>query len=171
MVEWITEMLEVKSVIDVGCGPGHLMSALQQRGVKPFGIDVSDAALQRTREKRLEVQHFDLRTDGSLPGIPYDLAVCCEVAEHIDEKSAESLVGKLTEAAPVVYMTAAEPDGAPGLFHVNEQEHEYWIELTKAKGYRLDEELTESARQFMTDEKVVPYLARPLVFRASEETA
>lgn len=166
--KWITEELAPESVIDVGCGPGHLMEAFEERGVDTFGIDVSDAALRRTREKGLEVERFDLRTDASLPGGPYDLAVCCEVAEHIEEKHAESLVNKLTKAAPVVYMTAAEPDGAPGLFHVNEQEHKYWIELMGAQGYRYDEELTMEARDVFADKSVVPYLARPLIFKDEE---
>ena len=165
VADWVTETLAPQSVIDVGCGPGHQMEAFEQRGVDTFGIDVSNAALRRTRRKGLDVKRFDLRSDESLPGGPHDLSVCCEVAEHIKEKHAESLVKKLTEAAPIVYMTAAEPDGGPGLFHVNEQPHEYWIALMEAEGYYYDEETTRHARHVLGEKSVVPYLARPLIFR------
>ncbi|MFF7333393.1 class I SAM-dependent methyltransferase [Streptomyces sp. NPDC090306] len=37
------------SVLDVGCGPGRLVSALATQGRRSLGIDVSEAAVARTR--------------------------------------------------------------------------------------------------------------------------
>ncbi|MER6353455.1 methyltransferase domain-containing protein [Streptomyces sp. NPDC001634] len=37
------------SVLDVGCGPGRLVAALAARGVPALGVDVSRAAVSRTR--------------------------------------------------------------------------------------------------------------------------
>jgi len=37
------------SVLDVGCGPGRLVTALTARGVRVLGVDVSPAAVARTR--------------------------------------------------------------------------------------------------------------------------
>jgi len=165
MGDWINTHLDPDTVIDVGCGPGHLMKVLEERGVDVFGVDISTAAIRRTREKGLDVAEFDLRVSSKLPGIPYNVAVCCEVAEHLESQYADELVRKLTEAAPIVFMTAAEPDGAPGLFHVNEQEHEYWIALMEEHGYLLDNELTSSARSAFSKRPVISYLARPMIFR------
>ncbi|WP_173317690.1 class I SAM-dependent methyltransferase [Streptomyces fulvorobeus] len=36
-------------VLDIGCGPGRLVAALAARGHRALGIDVSDAAIDRTR--------------------------------------------------------------------------------------------------------------------------
>lgn len=36
-------------VLDVGCGPGRLVAALAVRGHRALGIDISDAAVDRTR--------------------------------------------------------------------------------------------------------------------------
>ncbi|WEH38796.1 class I SAM-dependent methyltransferase [Streptomyces sp. NBC_01218] len=36
-------------VLDVGCGPGRLVAALSRRGHRALGIDVSEAAVARTR--------------------------------------------------------------------------------------------------------------------------
>ena len=168
IADWICRRIDPQSIIDVGCGPGHMVESLEIRGVDTFGIDISDAALRRTRKKGLEVERFDLRSEAPLPGGEYDLAVCCEVAEHIEEKYAASLVQKLTDVAPIVYMTAAEPDGPPGLFHVNEQEHDYWIRLMEAQGYHYEEDLTMDARRVLNKRSVVSHLARPLIFSANK---
>ncbi|MDW8804235.1 class I SAM-dependent methyltransferase [Streptomyces scabiei] len=37
-------------VLDVGCGPGRLVAALASRGVTALGVDVSPAAVARTRQ-------------------------------------------------------------------------------------------------------------------------
>jgi SAM-dependent methyltransferase len=38
-------------VLDVGCGPGRLVSALARRGVPALGVDISPAAVARTRHQ------------------------------------------------------------------------------------------------------------------------
>lgn len=169
--EWISVHLQPKRVIDVGCGPGHMMAALAQRGVQTFGVDLSTAALARVKDKKLPAQKFDLTADVALPGVPYELAVCCEVAEHLDARYAGRLVDHLTSAAPVVFMTAAEPmdaqtDGV-GLYHVNEQPNEYWIDLMQKRGYTLDQATTKECREYLAVRDVTPYLKVPMIFRSS----
>jgi SAM-dependent methyltransferase len=39
------------STLDVGCGPGRLVSALAQRGVAALGIDISGEAIAQARER------------------------------------------------------------------------------------------------------------------------
>mgnify|MGYP000281858101 CR=1 FL=1 len=45
----VDQFVKKGRVLDVGCGPGHLMHALARRGVKTFGVDISAAALDRDR--------------------------------------------------------------------------------------------------------------------------
>lgn len=165
---WIVERLRPGRVVDIGCGPGHLMAALRERGAEVFGVDIAEAALSRSRAKGLSVERVDLTDAGQpIPGTPYDLAVCFEVAEHLDARFADALVRQLVSAAPVVMLTAAEPDASigPGLFHVNEQPNAYWIERMTAAGMRLDEAATSEARRRFTAEGVIVYLAKPMVFQ------
>jgi hypothetical protein len=136
-----------------------------------FGVDVSREALRASREKGLTVEPFDLTAPGvPLPGAPYDLAISCEVAEHLEERFADLFVEKLTAAAPRVFLTAAEPDTGlgPGLYHVNEQPHAYWVKKMAGKGFKLDEAATESARKHLDRPEVIEYLRRPMVFGAEE---
>lgn len=164
MAHWIAENLKPSRVIDVGCGPGHFMQALEAVGIACVGVDVAKTALLCCEEKNLSVTRFDLTLPGSLPGIPYDLAVSCEVAEHLEERFAARFVDKLAEAAPVVFLTAAVP-GDGGLHHHNEQPNSYWIDLMRRRGMELDAESTRSAREWFAPRGVIRYLARPMIFR------
>jgi hypothetical protein len=130
-------------------------------------VDVSDAAAAIVKAKGLPFQQFNLVTEpGPLPGVPYDLAISCEVAEHLEPVYADQFVRKLTQAAPRVYLTAAEPKpgGYPGLQHFNEQPNEYWIELMRQHGFQLDHAGTASARETFGKRDVICYLARPMIF-------
>jgi SAM-dependent methyltransferase len=123
IADWIVENIAPRSVIDVGCGPGHMMEALNQRGVAVYGVDISKAALARVKQRGLPSERFDLTRSGmSLPGGPYDLVISCEVAERLDEQYARNFVRLLTEAGQRVYMPAAEPAASGvGLFHYNDK--------------------------------------------------
>lgn len=167
IAEWIVQNMSPRSVIDIGCGPGHLTAQMRERGVNVTGCDLSGAALRACGEKGLDVFEFDLTKDGSLLTNPVDLAICCEVAEHLGEEHADTFVEHLVSASRSVYLTAAEPEpGAPpGLYHVNEQPNAYWEEKLRLRGYELDRKLTLSAREYLLGSGVISYLAKPLVFK------
>ncbi len=46
--------------LDVGCGPGRLLVALQRRRVDAYGIDVSDAAVAHAQERGVRVSRHDV---------------------------------------------------------------------------------------------------------------
>jgi 2-polyprenyl-3-methyl-5-hydroxy-6-metoxy-1,4-benzoquinol methylase len=171
IADWIVENIAPRSVIDVGCGPGHMMEALQQRGVAVYGVDISTAALARVKQRGLSAERFDLtRQDVSLPGGPYDLVISSEVAEHLEERHARNLVRLLTEAGHRIYMTAAEPDPSAGvgLFHYNEQPNAYWINLMAERGFRYEPEITTRCRERLRAANVVSYLAVVMNFTRTE---
>ena len=67
-------------------------------------------------------------------GRRFDLAICLEVAEHIDEKRASDFLSTLTSFSDHVLFSAAIPyQGGTG--HVNEQWPGYWARLFADKGY------------------------------------
>jgi hypothetical protein len=144
------------------------MAALARRQVSVFGVDISRESMHRLRRKGLKAETFDL-TDGGrpLPGGGYDVAISCEVAEHLEERHAQTFVRHLVGASDVVLLTAAEPDGdhGPGLFHFNEQPREYWIELFERQGYAYDKDVSADSTQYLGSHGVISYLATPMVFR------
>jgi SAM-dependent methyltransferase len=61
--------------LDVGCGPGRLLVALQQHGIAAHGIDVSAAAVARARARGASATRADVLvgpTHGPLRGSPTD---------------------------------------------------------------------------------------------------
>jgi len=165
---WISKNLAPSRVIDVGCGPGHMMAALATHDIDVFGVDISDAAIERVKKKNFPVERFDLTVVNTpIPGAPYDMALCCEVAEHLDEKYASQFVDTLTRCADLVYLTAAEPDPnlGVGMFHLNEQPNSYWIDLFAARDFSLDEDLTTDLRTTLGERDVISYLVRAMIFR------
>jgi hypothetical protein len=63
----------------------------------------------------------------------FDLAVCIEVAEHLQRAAAAPLVQTLTSVAPVVLFSAAIP-GQGGHGHYNEQPRSFWHALFAQHG-------------------------------------
>ena len=134
----------LRSVVDVGCGSGAVLSELTRRGVEGVGLEYAEAALAICRENGLNVRKFDIEA-AEQPDTTADLALSTEVAEHLPERCAEAYVDLLTSIADTVVMTAATP-GQGGTDHVNEQPNAYWIEKFAARGFKHDHERTEEWR-------------------------
>jgi SAM-dependent methyltransferase len=47
----------VGPVLDVGCGPGRMVRALQERGVQALGVDISASAVAVARSRKTRVVH------------------------------------------------------------------------------------------------------------------
>lgn len=122
-------------IIDVGCGPGIYVKALREAGHDVIGIDPDKKCPEIIRSM------FD--EDGK-----YDLALCLEVAEHIDESLSDDIVRKLTDIAPVIIFSAAVP-GQGGHGHINCQPKEYWEHKFGKLNFVVDKDKTENFINFM----------------------
>lgn len=132
----IMRLAAIRSVIDVGCGLGGWLRAFSENGVPLVrGVDgnyVDPLKLYIAPECFAAVdltKPLDLKDR-------YDLAICLEVAEHLDPRSGRELVGALTELAPVILFSAAVP-GQGGTYHVNEQWPEYWRRIFEKRGFKM----------------------------------
>lgn len=134
-----------RSIIDVGCGSGALMVALERRGVACLGFDQASAALERCRERRLSVRRLDIERD-AIPPERADVALSTEVAEHLQASAANRFVELLTTLAPIAVLSAAPP-GSSGKDHVNEQPNEYWIAKFAGRSFTYDRDLALRLRE------------------------
>ena len=123
----VLQLVEPRSVIDVGCGVGTWLSVFRELGVPEIlGVDgdyVDRAALEIPAD-------FFRPGDLNLPIAlerSFDLVVSLEVAGHLPPEAAEPFVGSLTRLGPVVLFSAAIPC-QEGADHVNEQWPAYWAE-------------------------------------------
>lgn len=78
------------SVLDVGCGDGRILIYLQAKSptLHLSGIDGSPWALERARERGLDVREGDIRDVASLGDATADYIVLFEVLEHITTSEA-----------------------------------------------------------------------------------
>ena len=80
--------LGAQSVLDIGCGPGQFASLLRDSGLRRYlGIDFSTVAVKRAHKvcPEFEFRVDDARTSDAYETYPYDVAVCLETLEHIDQ--------------------------------------------------------------------------------------
>lgn len=122
-----------KSIIDFGCAVGHYIEYFHEKNKKVRGLEGNPKALEHAVIPESRIRIFDLRNPYE-PGQRFDLAICFEVAEHLAESHASTLVESLAKAADTIVFTAATP-GQGGHHHVNEQPREYWIAKFEAVGF------------------------------------
>lgn len=131
----IFQMFQPQSLIDVGCGCGTWTAALKKAGIPSvMGIDGDYVKLEQLLIKPEEFQRRNLLQPLNLDK-KFDLALCLEVAEHLEGSRADSFVRDLTSLADLVVFSAAIP-GQGGTHHVNEQWPSYWISRFTANGFK-----------------------------------
>jgi SAM-dependent methyltransferase len=135
IVPLLSDLLGVRSVLDVGCGRGVWLDEWNRRGVADIaGVDgdyVDDATLAIPAHKFLRLdlsQPFDLNRR-------FGLVQSLEVGEHISAERADAFVANLARHGDVILFSAAVP-GQGGEFHVNEQPYEYWRDKFASHGFR-----------------------------------
>ncbi|HRV46873.1 MAG TPA: methyltransferase domain-containing protein [Sedimentisphaerales bacterium] len=134
VVPIVMDLIQPKTVVDVGCGLGTWLSVFAELGVMEYlGIDGSYVPADMLLIPRDRFRAHDLKLPLEVAN-RYDLAVSLEVAEHLPASCAAAFVDSLTNLAPVVLFSAAVPFQG-GTRHVNEQWPEYWAGLFSRCGF------------------------------------
>ena len=132
-LNWALENLEVKTMIDVGCGPGGMVQLANKMGIKCVGID-GDFTVNRG-ELPCIIHDYTLGTCKELEGKIFDLAWSVEFLEHVEEKYIPSYMDTFQKAKYVICTHA--PLGCPGVHHVNCQDESYWINKFSEFGFEF----------------------------------
>lgn len=127
-----------RSLLDLGCGRGRWLKAARQcqlddlAGVDGLPLPAADLVCPPAC-----FRVHDLRAPLDL-GRRFDLALCLEVAEHLEPEHAPTLVHSLARHADAILFSAAAP-GQAGQHHVNCQWPAWWQALFNAAGYACDD--------------------------------
>ena len=134
IVPIVMDLVQPRSVIDLGCGPGAWLAVFKQAGVETvLGVDGDFIDRTSLQIAAAEFQAHDLNIPFAAPK-RYDLAMSVEVGEHLKPASARMFVGELAGLSDVVLFSAAIPyQGGDG--HINQQWPSYWAALFKERGY------------------------------------
>lgn len=157
IVPAVQELVSASSVVDVGGGEGWWAAEFARLGVRAVSVD--DGA---PSELASGVEHLSHDLRNGLPSTlgRFDLALCLEVAEHLDPMTGERLVAALCSLSPVVLFSAGIP-GQGGRGHVNEQWPAYWVECFERFGFSCSGALRW---QFWRDDRVASWYRQNLLF-------
>jgi SAM-dependent methyltransferase len=132
----------ITSVLEAGCGGGWFTKEFLDRGIDVTAVEGTLAGLAQTTRKGVPADRL-LRHDLRLPlklGRRYQLAVCTEVAEHIECPFAGQLVKSLVDHADVIWFSFEPPGTNDAHYHhCNEQPPKFWLNLFKFHGYNAIE--------------------------------
>lgn len=125
--------LKPKTIVDWGCGPGIYLVPFAGHQCEVMGIDADPFAGRALNQAYCDFSQADIRKALSLFD-HYDLALCIEVAEHLQPQYADELVDNVAYSADTVFWSAAHP-GQIGEHHYNCQSPEYWEEKFRERGF------------------------------------
>ena len=155
----VEDFYSFSSAVDFGCGTGTWLKACMELGCRTIhGFDgfadpnslciSSECFSQKLLGKRINL------------AITYDLAICLEAAEHVEEKFSDLIVENLTNASKVILFSAALPPGQGGTNHVNEQPPDFWQK--KFKDYRYTQ--LDIIRPIIWDEPAIAWWYKQNIF-------
>jgi SAM-dependent methyltransferase len=141
------------TLLDVGCGTGTWLRAAADLGVlQVVGVDGVVVAESHLHVPRSNIEHCDLTASFDL-GRRFDVVLCLEVAEHIPESAAATLISSIVGHSDKVLFSAACP-GQPGQHHVNCQWPDYWQCLFNSHGFVCDDSIRW---QIWEDSRIEPW--------------
>lgn len=147
----VNNALHPKSLIDVGCAIGEFVVGFLELGVNAYGLEGTENVLDHIEIPRERLYIFDLRLPFEAflcPGTDhgFDLALCLEVAEHIEPEFVDIFLDNLCSFSDRVLMSFAPP-GQSGHCHYNCQEALYWIKKMADRGYLYRYEVVKEVRE------------------------
>ena len=158
------DLYKPKSVIDWGCANGlYLEPFMTEDGCKVLGVENASVAIEM-RHPDIQIIKADitqkisftptkLQPVGGDPSVPvpkFDMALCIEVLEHLEEKDAKVAIDNICRSSDrLVVSIAREWQTGPG--HLNLKPIEYWIQKFGWQGFRVDNRATLDVRERMGD--------------------
>jgi SAM-dependent methyltransferase len=143
ILAYLQQRYSIRTMLDVGCGPGGMLDCAARLGIDAFGVD-GDPDVARP-----DVFIHDYTTDPFEMLAAYDLVWCVEFVEHVEAQYIANFLATF-RSGRVLFLTHAVP-GQTGHHHVNEQPPAYWRAILQADGWTEDTEATEWVRQNGTD--------------------
>jgi len=140
VIPFLKDICGVKTLLDIGCGPGGNVEYCRSLAIEAYGIDGDDTTLP----SKSYFVHADYRRGPSSFCGPFDIGWSVEFAEHIPEEYTPNFFADFKKCRTVIFTAA--PPGWGGVGHVNEQHEQYWIGKFTDNGFAFDPLLTHVVR-------------------------
>ena len=142
--DYIQEKYNIRSMLDIGCGPAGMVEYANYKGVYAIGVD-GDPELG---EKPYTILH-DFTTGQLELDETFELVYSTEFVEHVEEQYLNNFM-TLFQKGCYVFISAAPP-GQSGHHHVNCKNKEYWIQKFEQYDFEYLPEDSEEIAKTSTD--------------------
>src|SRR5215510_13553367 len=136
----LVRSLKPQTVLDVGCAIGFLVEAFWRRGVRAYGIDLSNYAIRQIPEELkgfCAVRSVLEPLPESFP-LAYDLITCIEVLEHMSHDEGQAAVKNVASKTRCILFSSTPHEDRVEPTHVNVRPVIYWLESFAAVGFYPD---------------------------------
>lgn len=141
VLSYLKKKYDIKTMVDVGCGPGGMEEIAQKLNINWKGIDGDENI------KNYSIVICDFEKD-TLDIDNVDLIWSIEFLEHVWEKYMDNYMN-IFKKGKYVFCTAAPP-GKPGHHHVNCQTINYWIKKFDEYGFTYINEENNECKKMST---------------------
>tara|TARA_B110000483_G_scaffold11389_1_gene13150 strand:+ start:1437 stop:2219 length:783 start_codon:yes stop_codon:yes gene_type:complete len=123
-LNYLKNKFNIKTLLDVGCGPGGIIEYCKDIDIDAFGLE-GDSKVYNSSKVKNKIKKIDFSEEKYESKKIYDLVYSHEFLEHVDEKYMVNYL-EAFKNSKYVLITAA-PEGWTGHHHVNCQNNLYWI--------------------------------------------
>lgn len=134
-LDLLMQKYNVKSMLDIGCGPGGMVRQAHLKGLDVLGVD-GDFTVSRPKMIEPFVKIHDFVTGPFIPPRQFDLCWSVEFVEHVEERFMDNFIEPM-KYCKYVLITHALPN-QPGWHHVNCQTYDYWVDAFTDRGFTFD---------------------------------
>jgi len=151
----LIEQKSPASVLDVGCGKGHLVYAFNQLGIDSYGVDISSYAIDQSPESiRARLFKVDVVSE-VLPfqDDTFDLVTALGLIEHLEEPA--HIIGevrRVLRSSGTLFVRTPKVNtetvfrllGISDSTHINVNHKAYWIKVFRPHGFEYAGELSRT---------------------------
>jgi len=136
----------LKTVVDLGCGPGDYLKVFEEAGLNAIGYDGNIYTYTLTKGLGY-YQELHVKIEQEYK---YDLTLSLEVGEHMPTDFEQTFIDNIVSCAKNWIILSWAIPGQKGDGHVNCHTNEYIIQEMKKRGYIIDWKETNVLRNKST---------------------
>ena len=128
-----------KSILELGTGGGEITRHFFEANLELLAIEGTTHGIEKLLKLGLAPEQTLKRNLKFLEPLnrKFDIAMCTEVAEHIEPWFASKVVSNCVEHSDVVWFSAAKGDYRPHYHHINEAPIQAWDNIFANFGFRF----------------------------------